>query len=52
MLFIFKIIFRNYELSLSYKTNAKREKKKKKFLYLNTFRNTNVKSNTINAIFN
>ena len=52
MIFIFKIIFRNYKLSLLYKTNAKRKKKKENFLRLNILRNINVKSNAINAIFN
>ena len=52
MIFIFKIIFCNYELNLLYKTNAKRKKKKENFLRLNIFRNINIKSNAINAIFN
>ena len=46
---IFKIIFNNYKLNLIYKMNIK---KKKYFLRLNIFYNSNVKSNTINAIFN
>ena len=52
MIFVFEIIFRNYKLELSYKTNAKRKKEKENFLRLNIFRNSNVKSNIINAIFN
>ena len=52
MIFIFEIIFRNYKLNLLYKTNAKRKKKEENFLRLNILRNSNVKSNTINVIFN
>ena len=49
---IFKIIFYNYKLSVLYKVNAKRKEKKEYFVRLNIFRNLNVKSNMINAIFN
>ena len=49
---VFEIIFNNYKLNISYKTNVKRKKKKEIFLRLNTFRNLNIKSNAINAIFN
>ena len=49
---IFKIIFNNYKLNTLYKTNAKRKKRKENFLRLNILRNSNVKSNVINAIFN
>ena len=52
MIFIFEMIFRNYKLNLLYKTNAKRKKKKENFLRLNILYNSNVKLNTINAIFN
>ena len=45
------MIFRNYELNILYKTNAKK-KKKENFLRLNIFYNLSVKSNMINAIFN
>ena len=50
----FKIIFNNYKLNVLYKTNVKKEKKRKKkyFMRLNIFHNLNVKSNIINAIFN
>ena len=44
------MIFRNYKLNILYKTNVK--KKKKNLLYLNIFRSSNVKLNTINAMFN
>ena len=50
-MFIFKIISRKYKLNVLYKTNAKRKKKKEDFLGLDIYRNSNVKSNTINAIF-
>ena len=49
---ILEIIFRNYKLNLLYKTNVKRKKKKENFLRLNILRDSNVKSNVINAIFN
>ena len=52
MIFILEIIFRNYKLNLLYKINAKRKKKKENFLRLNILRNSSVKLNTINAIFN
>ena len=52
MIFVFEMIFRNYKLDLLYKTNAKRKKKKENFLRLNILRNSNVKLNAINAIFN
>ena len=39
MIFVFEIIFRNYELNLLYKTNAKRKKKKENVLRLNILRN-------------
>ena len=45
---IFKIMFNNYKLNILYKTNAK----KKNFMRINIFHNSNVKSNIINAIFN
>ena len=45
-------IFRNYKLRILYETNAKRKKKKENFLLLNISRNSNAKSNIINAIFN
>ena len=49
---VFKIIFNNYKLNILYKTNVKRKKKKEYFICLNIFRNSSVKSNIINAIFN
>ena len=49
---IFKIIFNSYKLNILYKTNAKKKKKKKYFIRLNTLYNLSVKSNIINAIFN
>ena len=52
MIFVFKIIFRNYELNLLYKTNVKRKTKKENFLRLNILYNLSVKSNVINVIFN
>ena len=52
MIFVFEIIFCNYKLSLLYKTNVKRKKKKENFLRLNILRSSNVKLNVINAIFN
>ena len=47
-----KMIFRNYKLSLLYKTNGKKKKGKENFLRLNILYNINVKLNAINAIFN
>ena len=51
MIFVLEMIFRNYELGLSYKTNAKRKKEEEKFLRLNILRNSGARPNVASAIF-